>query len=395
MGQDLHPMLGAMVEPFKNFFGVAPIRSLARHLARVYPDFSEQEFVAFAIAGLDQLELKERSSQITDGLVKFLPTDFRAATQVLLNSLHPETRFGIAETAEASEGATDSLGIAGWLVMPMADYVTRVGLGDVEFSLEALRQMTMRSSSEFAVRQFLVDHPEVTLRTFQQWIDDPNEHVRRLVSEGCRPRLPWGMRLHQFIEDPMPVVQLLEQLKDDQSEYVRRSVANNLNDIAKDHPDLVTTTAKSWMRGASADRERLVRHALRSLVKAGNSDALSVLGYGPPKIAINTFSVTTPVVAFGPPLKFTIELESQSASDHRLLIDYVIHHVKANGQTSPKVFKWNNITLAGDEKLTASRKHPIRAITTRRYYPGTHRVELQINGEPFGGCDFELTGVPG
>ncbi len=388
-------MLGAMVEPFKNFFGVDPIRSLARHLVRAHPDFSEQEFVAFASAGLDQLELKERSAQITDGLVKFLPADSREATGVLLDSLHPETRFGIAETAEASEGVTDSLGIAGWLVMPMADYVTRVGLDDVEFSLEALRQMTMRSSSEFAVRQFLVDHPEVTLHTFQQWISDPNEHVRRLVSEGCRPRLPWGMRLHQFIEDPSPVVQLLEQLKDDRSEYVRRSVANNLNDIAKDHPDLVTGLAKAWMVDASADRGRLIRHALRTLVKAGNSEALAVLGYGRPKIEVAAFSVSTAEVVFGSPLEFDIELVSTSSKDQKLLIDYVVHHVKANGQTSPKVFKWKNLTLAAGETLTASRKHPIRAITTRRYYPGTHRVELQINGEPFGGCDFELTEVPG
>ena len=145
-----------MVEPFKNFFGVEPIRSLAGHLARIEPSFLEKEFVAYAIKGLDDLELKERSTQITDGLVKFLPADYRQATEVLLHSLHPETRFGIAEMDEA----TATLGVAGWLVMPMADYVTRVGLDDVEFSLEALRQMTMRSSSEFAVRQFLVSHPE-------------------------------------------------------------------------------------------------------------------------------------------------------------------------------------------------------------------------------------------
>jgi len=194
-------ILCAMVEPFKNFFGVDPIRSLARHLARVESTFSEEGFVAFATEGLDNLELKERSNQITDGLVEFLPNDYRRAAQVLLDSLHPETQFGIEEMDEA----TATLGVAGWLVMPMADYVTRVGLDDVEFSLEVLRQMTMRSSSEFAVRQFLVDHPETTLKTLHAWTRDSNEHVRRLVSEGSRPRLPWGMRLHQFVEDPTPV----------------------------------------------------------------------------------------------------------------------------------------------------------------------------------------------
>lgn len=378
-----------MVEPFKNFFGADPIRALARHLARVDPSFPEEEFVEFAIEGLDQLELKERSTQITNGLVEFLPGDYRQATQVLLDCLHPETRFGIAEMDEA----TAALGVAGWLVMPLADYVSRVGLDDVDYSLDALRQMTMRSSSEFAVRQFLVDHPVMTLNTFHEWTGDSNEHVRRLVSEGSRPRLPWGMRLNQFIEDPSPVLGLLELLKDDPSEYVRRSVANNLNDIAKDHPDLVTGVAKEWMRGASADRERLIRHGLRSLVKAGNRDALAILGYGPAQVALTVFTVATPVVEFGSPLKFAVELESRSSSDQRLLIDYVVHHVKADGRTSPKVFKWKNITLAAGKKLRASRKHPIRAITTRRYYDGVHRVELQINGEPFGCVDFELTGV--
>lgn len=378
-----------MVEPFKNFFGVEPIRSMARHLARAEPTFPEADFVRYAIRDLEDLELKERSSQITDALAEFLPSDYRQATQVLLDSLHPDTNLGIADMDEA----TAKLGIAGWLVMPMADYVARMGLDDVEFSLEALRQMTTRSSSEFAIRQFLVDHPETTLRTLHDWAQDPNDHVRRLVSEGSRPRLPWGMRLKQFVEDPAPVVELLEMLKDDPSEYVRRSVANNLNDIAKDHPDLVTSLAKDWMIDASTERERLVKHALRSLVKAGNNDALSVLGYGPPKVDIVAFTVTTPQVEFGTPLEFEIELVSQSSSDQRLLIDYVVHHVKANGQTSPKVFKWKNIRLAAGEELKATRKHPIRAITTRRYYPGVHGVELQINGQSFGSATFELTGV--
>ena len=203
------------------------------------------------------------------------------------------------------------------------------------------------------------------------------------------------MRLHQFIEDPSPVVELLEKLKDDSSEYVRRSVANNLNDFAKDHPDLVTGLAKAWMVGASADRKRLVRHALRTLVKAGNPEALSVLGYGQPEIDMTGFSVSTAQVVFGSPLEFDIELVSTSSKDQKLLIDYVVHHVKANGQTSPKVFKWKNLTLAAGKTLTASRKHPIRAITTRRYYSGSHRVEIQVNGQSFGGADFELTDAPG
>ncbi len=149
------------------------------------------------------------------------------------------------------------------------------------------------------------------------------------------------------------------------------------------------------MVGAYAVRARVVRHALRTLVKAGNPEALAVLGYGQPKIEVTRFSVSTPEVVFGSPLHFGVDLVSTSSKDQKLLIDYVVHHVKANGQTSPKVFKWKNLTLTAGRALTASRKHPIRAITTRRYYSGTHRVEIQINGQSFGGADFELTEAPG
>lgn len=379
-----------MVEPFKNFFGPEPIRDLARHLSRVSPTFPESDFLSHALEGLDELELKQRSTQITDALIRFLPSDYHQATQVLLDSLHPETSFGINEMEETRT----ELGVAGWMVMPMADLVSRRGMDDIDFSLEALRQMTMRSSSEFAIRAFLDQRPDTTLKTLHRWSQDPNEHVRRLVSEGSRPRLPWGMRLTGFVKDPSPVMELLEKLKDDPSEYVRRSVANNLNDIAKDHPKLVTALAQDWMRNASTDRARLIRHALRSLVKAGDTEALAVLGYGRPIITLTEFSVLTPIVKFGQQLEFTVGLISEASSDQQLMIDYVIHHVKANGKTSPKVFKWKNLTMTPGESMTATRRHSIRAITTRRYYPGVHRVELQINGETVEGENFGLSGVP-
>ncbi len=376
-----------MAEPFKNWLGEGPIRAMAVHLARAEPTFDEAAFVAFTIEGLDSLELKQRSARIADALERFLPTNYRAAAKVLLDSLDPVTN---ATVAEVVEGSTDA-GIAGWPVMPMADYISRRGQDDIEFSLEVLREMTTRSSSEFAIRPFLANHTTTTLATLHRWVDDDNEHVRRLVSEGSRPRLPWGMRLSGFVDDPAPVVELLERLKDDPSEYVRRSVANSLNDIAKDHPDLVAEVADSWMRDASPDRRRLIRHALRSLIKAGHAGALKTLGYGPPKVSLVNFAVLTPEVALGGALEFRFELSSTTTTEQALMIDYVVHHVRANGKTTPKVFKWKAITLEGGESASATRRHSIKPITTRRYYSGAHRVELQVNGQTLGGADFSLS----
>ncbi len=250
--------------------------------------------------------------------------------------------------------------------------------------------MTKCSSSEFGIRFFLLAAPEKTLSVLNKWTDDKNQHVRRLVSEGTRPRLPWGMRLPLFIDDPAPVVELLEKLKDDEKEYVRRSVANNLNDIAKDHPDLVANIAEKWMIGAGKERKRLIRHACRTLIKNGDKKALRVLGYGAPKLGDAKLEVLTPEVAFGDALQFSLSISSISNRDQLLMVDYVIHHQKANGSTSPKVFKWKSTTLSAKKSLTAIKKHGIKKITTRVYYPGAHRVEVVVNGVSVATADFQL-----
>jgi len=222
-------------------------------------------------------------------------------------------------------------------------------------------------------------------------LKDPNVHVRRLISEGTRPRLPWGMRLPAFVHNPAPVIALLEALKDDTSEYVRRSVANNLNDIAKDHPDLVAEIAHDWMARASDERKKLIRHALRTLIKQGHPEALKALGYGPPQVALDHLKIETAKVAFGTPLTFHMSLSATGDQEQKLVIDYVIHHQKANGTTSPKMFKWKNINLKPPEALKATRNHPIRKITTRTYYPGPHHLEIFINGISYAYQTFELT----
>ncbi len=375
-----------MPEPFKNLFNEKAIRAMAGHLVRTAPKFDGQGFIDFAVGGLDDLELKERSSRITDALERFLPGDFIQATKILVASLEPATGLSIGEMEQGSTAA----GIRGWPVMPMADYVARHGQDHLMLSLEALKEMTKRSTSEMAIRPFIKNHETAVLQALAAWTGDENVHVRRLVSEGTRPRLPWATHLPRFIENPAPILPLLEQLKDDDEDYVRRSVANNLNDIAKDHPDLVAGIAQDWMKGATPERKKLVRHALRTLIKSGHHGALKALGYGPPEIKLSRFEVLTDEVRLGGELKFEAEIASSAEADQALIIDYVVHHMRANGETTPKVFKWKTATLKPGGVLRSDRRHPIRPITTRRYYAGHHKVEILINGQNFGGQTFLL-----
>jgi len=376
-----------MPEPFKNLFNEEVIRGMAMHFQRHCPEFDAAGFNRTAGDNLDALELKARSGQITDAMVEYLPDDFEKAGEILLASLK------IPLDDDVFAESVDDRGVAGWAVMPMTHYVGLRGLDHFELSMTLLKQMTKCSSSEFGIRFFLLDAPVKTLSVLNSWTKDNNQHVRRLVSEGTRPRLPWAMRLPVFIEDPSPLIDLLENLKDDEKEYVRRSVANNLNDIAKDHPDLVADTAALWMKGASRQRKKLIRHACRSLIKNGHKKTLQVLGYGPPKIRSVGIEMLTPEVKFGNAMQFSLSICSDSKEEQALMIDYIIHHQKANGSTSPKVFKWRAISLAGNKTLVSTRKHAFKKITTRVYYPGLHRVEVVINGVSVGATDFELSCV--
>lgn len=357
---------------------------MASHFQNQWPDFDHYGFTDAATKNLDSLELKERSNQIMNAMIKYLPGDFNKAGEIILASLSPALEgdiFGIT---------VDEDGIAGWAIMPMTHYVGVCGQGHLELSMKLLKEMTKRFSSEFGIRFFLLESPEQTLSILKKWTGDKDRHVRRLVSEGTRPRLPWAMQLPLFIEDPSPVIELLELLKDDKEEYVRRSVANNLNDIAKDHPDLVAGITKKWLRGASDDRKKLIRHACRTLIKKGHKEVLQQFGYKPPKIVKVIVDVSTPQVVFGQALNFSLSLTSDSDHDQPLMIDYIIHHQKANGKTSPKVFKWQNKTLGAHKEHTSTKKHPFKKITTRVYYPGAHKLEIIVNGVSVGTADFDL-----
>ena len=373
-----------MAEPFKNLFNKEVIKGMAAHFEKQWAEFDARAFISAATKNLDALELKERSEQITHAMMNHLPADYEKAGEIMLASLGAELEDDL------SAGAIDSQGIAGWAVMPMAHYVGLRGHDHFDLSMTLLKEMTKRSSSEFGIRFFLLQSPEKTLSVLKTWTTDSNYHVRRLVSEGTRPRLPWAMRLPIFIKNPSPVIDLLEILKDDDKEYVRRSVANNLNDIAKDHPGRVASIAGQWMKGAGRERKRLIRHSCRTLVKRGHKETLKVLGYETPKIEQAAINILTAEVEFGSFLEFAFSMTSSANHDQPLIIDYIIHHQKANGNTSPKVFKWRTTSLLANETLILTKKHAIKKITTRVYYPGLHKVEVMVNGLSAREAEFEL-----
>jgi len=373
-----------MPEPFKNLFNRQIILGMAENFQKQWPEFDDKGFSDTASKNLDALELKERSEQIMNAMIEYLPSDFTKAGEILLASLSPALDgdiFGVT---------IDDNGIAGWAIMPMTHYVGLRGHNHFDLSMTLFKEFTKRFSSEFGIRFFLLDSPEKTLSVLKKWTKDSDKHVRRLVSEGTRPRLPWAMQLPVFIKNPLPVIELLEMLKDDDEEYVRHSVANNLNDIARDHPDVVVEIAEKWMKGVSREREKLIRHACRTLIKKGNKRVLRVFGYEPPNIQQVSIDVQTPEVVFGTALQFSASICSGASYDQPLMIDYIIHHQKANGKTSPKVFKWRTKSLAARKSLTLTKKHTIKKITTRVYYPGVHTVEVMVNSVSVGTADFQL-----
>lgn len=371
-----------MPEPFKNLYDETLIRGLAGHLARVSSEFDREVFLRHALNGLEALEMMERAEQISQAIDAAFPDDFALKSRALVDCLHPR------EDMELGEMKIDENGVAGWAVAAMARVIPRHGLDRPEESLEALKEMTKRFSSEFSVRPFFRDHQELSLKTAMRWAEDENVHVRRLASEGSRPLLPWGIKLHSFVEDPGPLLPLLNKIKDDPEEYVRRSVANNLNDIAKSHPDRVADIATEWLKEPTKSRQRLVKHACRTLIKNAHPGALAAFGYTPP--VLRNLSLNVPDrVELGETLP--IELKLESGKDQKLLIDYVIHFMRANGSLSPKVFKWTEISVSSDEQVSLSKSHPYRKVTTRKDYPGRQLLSVQINGKEVARREFDFT----
>lgn len=361
-----------MAEPFKNFIDAALVARVATKLAAAWPAFDTKRFRRLAAHGLDGLEMKARAMQVCAALEATLPADFDAAA-------------ALCEAVLQGDDALD-----GWALWSFGEFVARRGIDRPERALQVLHALTQRFTAEFAIRPFIVKHPALVFATLERWTRDPSEHVRRLVSEGSRPRLPWGLRLASLVADPAPTLPLLAALQDDPSEYVRRSVANHLNDIAKDHPALVAAWLEAHLPDASPERQALLRHASRTLVKAGDARVLAAWGLGQPLRGTLAFTLAPPRVRVGEVLELQVEITSRAAKPQRLVIDYAVHHVKAGGHTTPKVFKGWTLELPARGTLVLAKRHSMKAVTTRRYHAGRHAVSVQVNGRTLAEAPFDL-----
>lgn len=379
-----------MAEPFKEFLNAPLVRHAARHLQSLDARFSASRFERAVVPQLSALELKARALCIADALAEHLPADFGDATDLLTRALASAPANADAVMGDAAQAASRE-GLSGWILWPVGEYVARRGVEEPERALTFLHAMTQRFTAEFAIRPLIVAHEALVLEHLKRWMHDPSAHVRRLVSEGTRPRLPWGLQLKRFIADPSPCVPLLEHLVKDSSEYVRRSVANHLNDIAKDHPDRVVAFVTRHLPNAPEERRALLRHASRTLIKQGHAAALDAWGHGTPFRGQAELSLSPRRIALGQAVMLKAQLTSTARTPQELVVDYVVHHVKANGETSPKVFKGWRLTLAPGETRVLTRKHNVKPITTRRYYAGRHEIALQINGKDVARDAFTLT----
>lgn len=373
----------------KNTINAKVVKDLSVSIKKNDKNFDHITFCKIINEKLKDLELKERISLITKTLNAYLPNDVEKAIGILLDSL-PSERPNHSEGIK-SQGNYTLDGLNGFIMVAITNYVAEFGIDHYKVSMKALYQMTSRFSAEEAARFFIEKYPTKTLALYKKWTQDKNMHVRRLVSESTRPRLPWAMQLASFRKDPSPILPLLELLKNDKELYVRRSVANNLNDISKDHPKIILTLLKKWNRDKSPNMKWMIKHALRSLLKNGNTEALALLGFHEQcMITVKALSLTDKKIQMGDHLNFSIELKSTSKDDQWLMIDYVIHHMKANGSLKPKVFKLKKVKIKPGQNIIFKKEHPIKEISTRKYYLGKHEIQLMINGNLYPKVEFEL-----
>jgi len=362
----------------KDGLGREAIQRLRSAFTQVNPQFDGKKFQRQAMRGLSDLELKGRVDHFIAVINTHLPADHKSALAAVVAA---------GEVLRSDGMSTSQTFFAPW---PLVDWVGTYGGEHPAASLSALRQMTSVFSAEFAIRPFIMADTKGTLKVLRSWLSDPDPHVRRLVSEGTRPLLPWGVQLPVFRADPSTALALLEKLKDDESEYVRRSVANHLNDVAKDHPEIVVDIARRWWADGSDERRALVKHGLRTLVKKGNPQAMKILGFTTRPQVKADLTIAQKSLSIGGSQQLSLQLVSTSKKTQKLVIDYAVHHQRSGGKVSAKVFKWKNVELKPGDTLALQKKHAFVPRSVRRLYPGLHRIELLISGKVKDAVEFEL-----
>lgn len=357
-------------QALKHIFNRARLERIADDARACSPDFDHERFLALCDDGAGALSVMQRMRRVATSLQAALPGGYREQLKVL-RRLAPRI---------------DSA----FVCLALSEYVAIHGLDDFDVSMDALKFFTRFGSSEFAIRPFLLRDPHRTLKVMHEWANDPDEHVRRLASEGCRPRLPWAGRLPVLAADPALAEAILQTLRADPAPYVRKSVANHLNDIAKDHPAWVMARIEAWPL-ADPHCAWVARHALRTLIKQGDRRALAIVGAGAAaQLEAPAFAVSPATLRLGDTLVLSLTLLSTAEVEQKLVVDYVVHYVKAAGHASPKVFKWKTVHLVPGEKVTLVKRQLVRNFSTRVHHAGRHAVEVVVNGAKVAETGFVL-----
>jgi 3-methyladenine DNA glycosylase AlkC len=360
----------------KNLINRKVAAEYADGLSQIVQNFDKTQFLS-ELKQLDQLELKPRVQLIARGLKANLPFQYNLTMSYILK---------LAMLKD----------LKGFAVWPLTEFINLYGVDDFETSFSAMYELTQRFTAEFSVRPFINKDPKMSFRYLSKWAKDKNVHVRRLASEGSRPRLPWGEKLHFMIKNPQRSIELLEKLKFDSELYVRKSVANHLNDVAKDHPSLVIKTLKSWKqlvpKGYEKEFQFLLARSLRTLIKDGNIEALKLMNVKQSRdLAVKGLCLSHKNLKFGSSQKIEFTLSNKSAKSVKCIIDYAVHFRKANGEHSRKVFKLKNLNIEPKSSLKITKNHPFKKITTRKYYNGLHKIEIVVNGRAMDSAQFMLT----
>lgn len=358
-----------MAELLKNRFDESLVQAITAALAAAYPAM-DRTAMDLAAERLPQLELKDRVAAVADAMALALPNSYLHALQIVV---------------EASKTPLPEFGH--W---PYTTFVERFGIEHPSESLAAMEILTLSWTCEFAIRPYLARHLDQTMTCVLNWTQSDNEHVRRLASEGTRPLLPWAPKVSALNTDPKRGIEVLSLLRRDSSEMVRRSVANHLNDVAKSDPDLVADTLQLWTQEADIDK-KMVKHALRTMVKQGHPEALRLLGFTvDAQVAITKFVASPTELDLGDNVELDVVLTSTATQAQRLVVDFVIHHPTANAKISKKVFKWKVLELAAGEQVSLTKRRRIQTASTRRYTAGRHLVELQVAGVILASSHFDL-----
>ena len=362
-----------MATPLKYLYNEQFFEQFCTIIETVYADFDSSAFLkSIHGSGWEEMELKQRMRHISTIMHQYLPSDYPEALEIILEIV-----------AYAKKNHKKALE---YMFLP--DFVEQYGMDDVELSINAMEQITSLTSCEFAIRPFIIRDQQAMMKQMLRWSKSKDHHIRRLASEGCRPRLPWAMALPTLKKNPTDILPVLENLKEDPSEYVRKSVANNLNDISKDNPTIVIDLAKRWI-GKTTHTDWIVKHACRTLLKQGNQEIMQLFGFGSiQKIKITNFKVLSPFVKIGEYMAFRFELINMDKVASKIRLEYGLYYQKANGTLSKKVFMISEKSYPAGVPVAIHRRQSFKLISTRKFHPGLHRVALIVNGVEGDSGDF-------